>query len=78
MPMEGTPDPGRKRGEWSPPPDSDLIGIPLIVGIVAAIAVVVLAFALIGATAGIVALVLVLIAAFAISYRVFSDADVED
>jgi hypothetical protein len=76
--MEGTPDPGRKRGAWSPPPDSDLIGIPLIVGILVAVLVVVAAFALIGVAAGIVALVLVLVAALAVSYRVVSDADVED
>lgn len=76
--MEGSPEPTRKRGAWSPPPDSDLIGIPLIAGIVAAIALVVAAFAFVGAAAGIVALLLVLIAAFAVTYRVVSDADVED
>jgi hypothetical protein len=76
--MEGPPEPPRERREWGPPPDSDLIGIPLVVGMIAAILVVVAAFVFIGVGAGIAALVLGLVLALAISYRIVSDADVED
>jgi hypothetical protein len=76
--MEGEPGNDRKRAGWGPPPDSDLVGVPLVVGLVIAVLFVVAAFVLIGPIVGIVALILVLILALAVSYRVVSDTDVED
>ena len=61
-----------------PPPDSDLVGLPLVIGLVVAVAAVGAAFWLIGAGAGVAVLVGVLVIALAISWRVVSSSDVED
>lgn len=76
--MEGTPGKDRKRPGWGPPPDSDLIGIPLVLGLILAVLVIVAAFVFIGPVVGMLALVLVLVLALAISYRIVSDANVDD
>jgi hypothetical protein len=76
--MEGTPGKDRKSSRWVPPPDSDLTGIPLVLGLILSVVVVVAAFAFIGPLAGLVALVVILVIALAISYRVVTAADVED
>ena len=61
-----------------PPPDSDLVGLPLLIGLVVAVAAVGAAFWLIGAGAGVAVLVVVLVIALVISWRVVSSSDVED
>jgi hypothetical protein len=61
-----------------PPPDSDLIGIPLFVGLVVAALVIAAAFVFIGGVAGLIALIVVLVIALAISYRVVTASDLED
>jgi hypothetical protein len=65
---------GRQRGRWGPPPDSDLIGIPLIIGIALAVLAIIATYYFVGAL-GSVVLLIVLIAALAISYRVVIDSE---
>ena len=72
------PQKDRSDSRWVPPRDSDLIGIPLFLGIGAAALVIVLAFAFIGGLAGLIALIVVLVLALAISYRVVTASDPED
>lgn len=71
-------EPDRSRARWGPPPDSDLIGLPLLVGLLAAILVIAAAFVLIGALAGLLAVIVVAVLALAVSYRVVTDSDIED
>jgi hypothetical protein len=61
-----------------PPPDSDLVGLPLVIGLVVAVAAVGAAFWLIGAGAGIAVLVVVLAIALVIGWRVVASSDIED
>ncbi len=49
--------------------------LPLILGLLVAIAAVAAAFLLIGATAGLIVVVVVVVAALAIAYRVFIASD---
>jgi hypothetical protein len=63
---------------WAPPPDSDLIGVPLLLGMGAAALVITAAFVFIGGLAGLLALIVVLVLALAISYRVVTASDPED
>jgi hypothetical protein len=76
--MEGPPeqDP-RRKSRWQPPPDSDLTGIPLAVGVILAVLAIIAAFVFIG-WVGMIVLVVVLIAALAISYRVITRSEIED
>jgi hypothetical protein len=76
--MEGTPGQNRRGSRWKPPPDSDLIGIPLLLGLLLAVLVVVAAFVFVGPFVGLLAVLLVLVLALAISYRVVTDTDIED
>jgi hypothetical protein len=76
--MEGSPEQDRRGSRWVPPPDSDLIGIPLFVGLVVAALVIAAAFVFIGGVAGLIALIVVLVIALAISYRVVTASDLED
>ncbi len=71
-------DEDRSDSEWVPPPDSDLIGIPLFVGIAVALLAITAAFAFIGGLAGLITLIAVLVLALAISYRVVMASDIED
>ena len=75
--MEGSPGPEQRRSRWVPPADTDLVGIPLVVGMVLALAAVVGAFWIDGLL-GIVVLGIVLCAALWISYRVVTSSDIED
>ena len=68
----------RSGSRWGPPPDSDLIGLPLLVGIAVAVLVVAVAFIFIGGLAGLVVLIVVLVLALAVSYRVVTDSDPND
>jgi len=63
-----------RRRRWGPPPDSDLTGIPLAVGVSLAIAAIIAALFFIG-WIGMVVLIVVLVAALAISYRVVTDSE---
>ncbi len=76
--MEGTPEKNQKSSRWVPPPDSDLIGIPLVLGLLVSLVVIVAAFALIGPFVGLLALFLVVVLGLVIGYRVLAAADVED
>lgn len=73
--MEGKP-PGRR--QWGPPPDSDLIGIPLFIGLAVAVVAIAVAFAFVGGLAGLIVLIAVLLIALAVSYRVTTDSDPRD
>lgn len=59
---------------WGPPPDSDLSGIPLVVGIGLAVVAVVAAYYFVG-WLGPIVLLAVLVGALAISYRVVTDSE---
>lgn len=64
---------------WSrpgPPPDSDLVGIPLVVGTILAVFAVIGAF-WVEAWLGIVVLGVVLVLALAITYRVIASSEIE-
>ncbi|MBM3667603.1 MAG: hypothetical protein FJW90_09040 [Actinobacteria bacterium] len=74
--MEGTPN-GAPRGP-GPPPDSDLVVFPLLIGIVIALAAIGAAFWLIGAGAGIAVLVAVIAIAVVVAYRVLASSEVKD
>jgi hypothetical protein len=73
-PTERDPD----RSQWGPPPDSDLIGLPLFVGIAIAVLAIAAAFILIGGLAGLIVLIAVLLIALAVSYKVVTDSDPND
>jgi len=77
--MERSPERDRRqrKSRWGPPPDSDLIGIPLVLGVTAAILVILATFIFIG-WEGVIVLGVVLIGALAISYRVVMDSETED
>jgi hypothetical protein len=70
--MEGTTKKPRRR--LGPPPDSDLIGIPLVLGVVVA-ALAVMAMLVYVGWVGMILLVVVLLAALAVTYRVVTDSD---
>ena len=74
--LEQQRDPRRehRRARWGPPPDSDLIGIPLAVGIGVAVLSIIAAYFFVG-WLGSVVLLIVLIGALAISYRVVTDSE---
>ncbi len=76
--MEGSPENDPRDSRWEPPPDSDLIGIPLFVGIGVAVLAIAAAFAFIGGLAGLIVLLAVLVLALAISYRVVTASDPGD
>ena len=75
--VESSPDKVRRRSRWQPPPDSDLVGVPLVLGAALAVLAILAAFFFIG-WVGLVVLVVILIAALAISFRVMSASDPED
>ena len=60
-----------------PPPDSDLIGIPLVVGLIVAVLAIIASFIWLD-WFGFVVLFAVLITALAISYRVVVDSESAD
>jgi hypothetical protein len=76
--MEGSPEQDQRKSRWGPPPDSDLIGIPLVLGIAVALLVITLAFVFLGGWGGLIAVGVVLIAALAISYRVVTESESKD
>jgi hypothetical protein len=63
-----------RRFRLGPLPDSDLIGIPLAVGVSLAVLAILATFIFIG-WPGMIVLGIVLVAALAISYRVVMDAE---
>ena len=75
--MGNLPGQDQRKSRWQPPPDSDLIGIPLVLGVALAVLAILAAFAFIG-WVGLVVLGVVLIAALVISYRVVTSSDTED
>lgn len=77
--MNGSqPEKDRSDSRWGPPPDSDLIGIPLLLGIGVALLTIAAAFVFIGAFAGLIALLAAIVLALAIIYRVVMATDIED
>ncbi len=72
--MEESPKQNQRRSRWGPPPDSDLIGIPLVLGVALAVLAILAMFLFIG-WIGLIVLVVVLIAALAITYRVVTDSE---
>ncbi len=62
---------------WQPPTDSDLVGIPLVLGVALAVLAILAAFVFIG-WFGLIVLGVVLIAALAISYRVITASESEE
>jgi hypothetical protein len=75
--MERSPEQDRRKSSWGPPPDSDLIGIPLVLGMAVALLAIALAFIFLD-WAGLIVLGVVLIAALAISYRVVTGSEDAD
>jgi hypothetical protein len=75
--MEGPPEPGQRKSRWQPPPDSDLAGIPLVLGVGVAVIAIIAAFVFLG-WVGMIVLVVVLIAALAISFRVITGSETRD
>lgn len=75
--MSRSPEDQRK-SRWEPPPDSDLIGIPLVLGMAVVLLAIALAFAFLGGWGGLIVIGVVLIAALAISYRVVTRSEPED
>lgn len=71
--MQSTPEHTHRRFRIPPPPESDLIGIPLVVGMAVAALVVVAGFVIAG-WLGMVLLVAALVVALAISYRLVTDS----
>jgi hypothetical protein len=67
----------RRRSRWQPPPDSDLTGIPLAIGVTLAVIAIIAAFVFVG-WIGMIVLVAVLLAALAISYRVITRSETRD
>lgn len=63
---------------WGPPPDSDLIGFPLFLGVLVAVLAIAAAFIFIGGVAGLIVLIVVLVLALAVSYRVVTASDPGD
>ncbi len=72
--MSRSPEDQRK-SRWEPPPDSDLIGIPLVLGMAVALLAITLAFVFLGGLGGLIVIGVVLIAALAISYRVVTSSE---
>jgi hypothetical protein len=75
---DSPPQNDRNDSEWVPPPDNDLIGFPLFLGILAAVLAIAAAFIFIGGLAGLIVLIVVLVLALAVSYKVVTAADIED
>ena len=75
--MERSPEQDPRKSRWEPPPDSDLIGIPLVLGMVVALLAITLAFVFLD-WAGLFVVGVVLIAALAISYRVVTGSEREE
>ncbi len=75
--MEGSPEQDQRKSRWEPPPDSDLIGIPLVLGVTVAVLAILAAFFFLG-WVGVIVLGVVLIAALAISYRVVTGSESAD
>jgi hypothetical protein len=73
--MERSPEQEPRRSRWEPPPDSDLIGIPLVVGMAVGLLAIALAFVFVGGWAGLIVIGVVLVAALAISYRVVTSSE---
>jgi hypothetical protein len=71
------PEQDQRKSRWGPPPDSDLIGIPLVLGIAVALLAITLAFVFLD-WAGLIVVGVVLIAALAISYRVVTESESKD
>jgi len=72
--VEPSPETDRRKSRWQPPPDSDLPGIPLAVGVMLAVLAILAAFFFIG-WVGMVVLIVVLIVALAISYGVTTGSE---
>ncbi len=72
--METIPKREDRKSRMGPPPESDLIGIPLVVGVIAAVLVVVAGFWLLH-WAGMIVLGIILIIALVVSYRVITDSE---
>jgi hypothetical protein len=70
-PVAKRPTQSPRKSRWEPPPDSDLLSIPLVAGAAVAVLAVIAAFVFLG-WVGMVVLLVVLIAALAISYRVIT------
>jgi hypothetical protein len=68
----------RSDSRWRPPADTDLVGLPLFVGMAVAAVAVVAAFMFIGGLAGLIVLIVVLVLALAVSYRAVMASDIED
>jgi hypothetical protein len=75
--MGQSPEQDPRKSRWGPPPDSDLIGIPLVLGMAVALLAIALAFVFLD-WAGLIVVGVVLIAALAISYRVVSESERRD
>jgi hypothetical protein len=76
--MSRSPEHDQRKSRWEPPPDSDLIGIPLVLGMAVALLAIALAFVFLGGLGGLIVLGIVLVAALAISYRVVTRSEPED
>ena len=75
--MENSPKRDQRKSRWQPPSDSDLSGIPLVLGVILAVLAIIAAFIFIG-WIGMIVLIAVLVAALAISYRVFTASETGD
>lgn len=75
--MQSPPEQDRRKSRWQPPPDSDLTGIPLVLGVALAVLAIIAAFIFLG-WIGMIVLVVVLIAALVISFRVITASETED
>jgi hypothetical protein len=70
-----SPEQDQRKSRWEPPTDSDLIGIPLVVGMAVGLLVIALAFVFLGGWGGLIAVGVVVIAALVISYRIVASSE---
>jgi uncharacterized membrane protein YkvI len=73
--MSRSPEQDQRKSRWEPATDSDLIGIPLVVGMAVALLVITLAFVFLGGWGGLIAVGVVVIASLVISYRIVTSSE---
>jgi len=76
--MEGSSGQGPKEPRQGGPPDSDLIGIPVVLGVALAFLAALAAFVLIGPMVGLLVVIAAVVIGLLISFREIRRAEIED